>query len=298
MGPRGRSGLGGRPSRRGRASSSRFLDFGQFRASGARATIGRVRKRNLGGVVADWIGAELTVPVGQGAGEPFPVWPWQRKALRGIFADGVQTASVSVPRGNGKTTLLAAVGVAAIAGPLARPRTETVIIGPSFTVARETFVACRDMLTDRAGGELDRKRWRVWDGQNVCAIECRATGAKVRTVGSDPRRLHGIRAAGLLILDEVAQWEPRVKRDRAFSALRTSLGKCDGCRMVIIGTRAADPSHFFELLLQGGADFSLSYAIREGENPFSARVWRRVNPSWNYLPNVRETVRRKPRRRR
>ena len=51
-------------------------------------------ERNLSG---------LTVSQGRRAGEPFAVLPWQRRFVRHAFAPGVQSAALSVARGNGKT---------------------------------------------------------------------------------------------------------------------------------------------------------------------------------------------------
>ena len=75
----------------------------------------------------------LTVTQGQGIGDPFMLLPWERKFVRGAFStDG--DAGLSVGRGNGKTTLIAGIGSAAVDddGPLVEPRAETVIVASSF----------------------------------------------------------------------------------------------------------------------------------------------------------------------
>ena len=58
--------------------------------------------------------AGLRISQGEGAGGPFVLLPWQKRLLRGAFAPSVQTAAVSVGRGNGKTTLFAATAAAAV----------------------------------------------------------------------------------------------------------------------------------------------------------------------------------------
>ena len=63
----------------------------------------------------------------------------------------------------------------------------------------------------------------------------------------------------LVIADEPAQWPPGTS-DRMIAALRTSLGKIDGGRLIALGTRPADSEHWFEKMLSGGADFALNYA--------------------------------------
>ena len=56
------------------------------------------------------------------------------------------------------------------------------------------------------GDELqDRARWKVWDTAQQARVEDRVTGARVRCIGSDPRRAHGL-APVLTLADEPAQW--------------------------------------------------------------------------------------------
>ena len=61
--------------------------------------------------------ASLTVTQGRFAGERFILLPWQRKFIHGVFGPGVKTAALSVPRGAGKTTLIAAVASAIVVSP-------------------------------------------------------------------------------------------------------------------------------------------------------------------------------------
>ena len=55
------------------------------------------------------------------------------------LASGVQSAALSVARGNGKTALLSGIAAATLDGPLAVPRGETVIVASSFEQARIAF---------------------------------------------------------------------------------------------------------------------------------------------------------------
>ncbi len=79
------------------------------------------------------------------------------------------------------------------------------------------------------------------NSQSVSAITNRATGASVRVIGLDPRRMHGLQPS-LIIADEPAQWPP-ASTDPAIAALRTSLGKIPGSRLIAIGTRPTDSGH-------------------------------------------------------
>jgi hypothetical protein len=54
----------------------------------------------------------LLVPKGTGAKKPFVLRPWQRRIVRGLFDDPRPRAGlVSIPRGNGKSTLAATLGL-------------------------------------------------------------------------------------------------------------------------------------------------------------------------------------------
>ena len=129
--------------------------------------------------------ARLTISQGRRAGEPFVVLPWQRRFVRGAFAPGVQSAALSVARGNGKTALLSGIAAATLTGPLVVPRGETVIVASSFEQARIAFEHVVAFLGDKLD---DRDRWRVWDTAQQARVEDRLTGARVRCIGSDPRR--------------------------------------------------------------------------------------------------------------
>ena len=145
-------------------------------------------------VLLDYLSG-LTVSQGRLAGQAFAVLPWQRRFVRGAFRDGVQSAALSVGRGNGKTALLSGIAAATLNGPLAVRRGETVIVASSFEQARIAFehvIAFMGAMID------DKDRWRVWDTAQQARVEDRVTGARVRCIGSGPRRAHGL--APVLVL--------------------------------------------------------------------------------------------------
>ena len=230
--------------------------------------------------------AGLTVTQGAGIGQPLQLFPWERRFFRGMLRDGVEESALSVSRGNGKTTVVAALACAALDGPLATPRGETVVVASSFDQARIAFEHCLAFLADKI--DSDRQRWRIQDSANRASIEDRSTGARVRVLGSDPRRAHGL-APVLVVADEPSQWPPG-SSDRMIAALRTSLGKIDGGRLVALGTRPADSEHWFEKMLSGGADFALNYAARDTDPPFHLRTWQRANPSLKYMPVLKRVI--------
>ena len=225
--------------------------------------------------------SDLTVTQGRLAGQPFAVLPWQRRFIRGAFAPGVQSAALSVARGNGKTALLSGIAAAILDGPLAVPRGETVIVASSFEQARIAFEHVVAFMAEKLE---DRARWKIWDTAQQARIEDRKTGARVRCIGSDPRRAHGL-APVLVLADEPAQW-PETTGERMVSALRTAAGKQPHSRFVAIGTRPADAEHWFSKMLAGSADYAQCHAARASDPPFQRRTWAKANPSLPAMPDL------------
>ena len=227
----------------------------------------------------------LEVSQGRHAGEPFTVLPWERRFVRGAFAPGVRSAALAIARGNGKTTLVAGVACAYLDGPMVERRGEVVIVASAFSQARIAFEHVLAFLDPRD----DPGRWRIQDSANTATVEDRRTGARVRCIGSDPRRAHGL-APVLVLADEPAQW-PHTSRDAMLSALATARGKISGSRLVALGTRPADAEHWFSRMLAGGADYSQQHAARPDDPPFRLRTWRRANPSLDHMPDLLGVIR-------
>ena len=225
----------------------------------------------------------LEVTQGRLAGRRLSLLPWERRFLRGVFRPGVQSAGLSVGRGNGKTTLLAGVGAATLIGPLATVRGDTVIVASSFEQARICFEHVLAFLEGCLGQRTLRETFRVWDTAQQGAIQHRETGARVRCIGSDPRRAHGLSPV-LVLADEPAQWESS-KSSAMVAALRTAMGKQPGARFVAIGTRPADPEHWFAKLLES-ADYAQVHAAERTDPKFHRRTWRKANPSLPAMPDL------------
>lgn len=246
------------------------------------------------GIVADVEGfiGTLTVTQGDGEGRPFPILPWQRRFIRGMFRkEG--NAAMTLARGNGKSSFIAALACAAVIGPLAKPRAETIVVASSFDQGRIIHEHVMAMLR-ALGHDLDRRKtWKVLDTANKAQVEYRPTGARVRCIGSDPKRAHGLAPGGLgVICDEPAQW-PSTTSARMYAALRTSLGKIEGARLIALGTRPSDSEHWFENLLRNPLAFGLRYQATDEareKRPFHLATIKQANPSWAYLPTLRRTV--------
>ena len=137
--------------------------------------------------------------------------------------------------------------------------------------------------------EKHPRRFRIADSQNVASIEDRETGCRVRCIGSDPRRAHGL-APVLILADEPAQWLP-TQAESMLAALKTASGKIPGSRFVALGTRPADPGHWFAKMLDGGAGYAQCHAAGADDPLFHRRTWRKANPSLDWMPDLEEAIR-------
>ena len=211
----------------------------------------------------------LVVSEGRLSGERLKLMPWQREFVRG-FTDTDGISCLTLARGQGKTTFCAGIAVATLDGPLMKSRAETVIVAGSLQQARIAFRHVKFFMGEKlelrsANG---RKIFRVWDTMQGCLIENRLTGAILKCQGNDPRKAHGL-APSLVLCDEPSQWDGR--GEAMLSALRTSAGKQEGFKMVCLGTRPANPDHWFARLLDGGTDYIQSHARRPRRPAVRAR---------------------------
>ena len=230
----------------------------------------------------------LTLSGGDHDGEPFKVLPWERRFIRGAFGK-VQDSALSVARGDGKSALVAGLACAVVDpdGPLHAKRRHVDCFASSFDQGRVIFDDVLAFMGEKHDLE-SRRLWRKQDTANRATLEYRPTGARVRCLGSDPKKAHGLRS-WLALCDEPAQWDA-AKRDRMLAAIRTGLGKSPGSRLIALGTRPSDEAHWFSRLLKS-AGYSQVHAARDDDPPFRLATWRKANPSWAHLPSLRERIR-------
>ena len=237
--------------------------------------------------LADYL-ERLTATQGDGAGELLRVLPWQRRFIRGAFAPAVETAALSIGRGNGKTAFVAAIAAATVNGPISQPRAESVLVASSFAQARIAYDHVLAFLQPAI--DAAPQNFQIQDNAQRASIRYRPTGATLKVLGSDPKRAHGL-APVLVLADEPAQWPPSTA-GRMLAALATSLGKIEGGRMIALGTAPDDTAHWFSRWTRGGADYAQLHAALPDAPPYQRRTWKKANPSLDYFPTLETTIRR------
>ena len=244
-------------------------------------------KNRLGPRIIKFI-SQLVLTGGDHDGYLFQVLPWEKRFILGAFSvDG--PAAISVARGNGKSALVAGIACAVLdpTGPLHGARRECVVVASSFEQSRVIFEDVLAFMRQRYDLS-NREVWRVQDSSNRAIIEYRATGARVRCIGSDPSKAHGLRPF-LSLLDEPAQWD-HSKSERMLAAIRTGLGKTPQSKMIALGTRPASNEHWFAAMLGGTADYAQCHATESGDNPFNKSTWKKANPSLDHLPSLEKEI--------
>lgn len=209
--------------------------------------------------------------------------PWETRFLHRLARTRGDLA-LSVSRGNGKSALCAAIGAAVLDGPLRVPGAEVILVASSFAQAGIMF---RDVVAYLGDRVEDRKVWRKRDTSGIAEIEYLPTRTRLKAIGADPRRAHGLRPL-LVLCDEPAQ-HPPTTAEAMLAALRTGLGKFPGSRLIALGTRPDDEAHWFARMLAG--DGGTVYAARPDDPPFHRRTWKRANPSLDAFPWLEDRIR-------
>ena len=133
----------------------------------------------------------------------------------------------------------------------------------------------------------DRELWRRQDSANQATLTYVKTGARVRCIGSDPKRAHGLRPF-LVLADEGGMWEAG-KADQMISALRTGLGKLPNSRLIALGTLPSDGQHWFSQMLRDAPYHQLHAAAKDAPI-YRASTWRKANPSMPFLPSLKAEI--------
>ena len=237
-----------------------------------------------GEVVSDLVKALEAQPPG------LAVLPFARSWVRSAFAEGIEVAALSCPRGNAKTHLagrLAALGITP-GSPLWQPRIETLAVSASLEQSRVLLGFVREALGER--GEVD---YRWLDSGQRLACTHKATGTRLRILSSSAKRAMGLSQFGVIVADEPGAWETRGGR-LMYDALRQSLGKREGQRVVLIGTRApAEPGTWWPELLEAGngpGRHVTLLAAPPGDPWDSWPVIRACNPMVNASATLRATI--------
>ena len=209
---------------------------------------------------------------------------FQKDFLAAAFAPGIDTAALSVPRGNGKSFLAAVMGQAVI-NPGNRAfinGREAVLVAASREQAKIVLNYVREMLHGRDG-----YKWR--DSQNSMGVRHIPTGAGLRVLSSSGKRAMGLVNVPLVIADEPGAWET-IGGELMHDALQTAQGKPNSrLRVVYVGTLAPARHGWWHDLITRGSQRSTHVTMLQAD-PDKWDRWpeiRRCNPLTAVSPSFR-----------
>ena len=213
-----------------------------------------------------------------------PLRPFQREFVRRALAPGIDTAALSMPRGNGKSWLAAHVLTRALTpgDPLFVSGAEYLLCAASIEQARLCFRFVRSNL--EATGE-----YRFLDSSTRIGIAHKASNTRLRVLSSNGKTAMGVVGCPLAVADEPGSWEVGGGQLMA-DALMTAQGKPGSrLRLLMIGTLAPATGGWWHDLIAAGSTGSTHVTVLQGE----AATWdrwttiRRANPLTSISPEFR-----------
>ena len=153
--------------------------------------------------------------------------PFQREFIRGALAPGIDTAALSVPRGNGKSWLAARILTRCLTpgDPLHVAGAEYLLCAASLEQARLSYLFSRADLEPT--GE-----YRFLDSVTRIGITHKATNTRLRVMSSKAKSAFGIVHCPLLVGDEPGCWET-VGGTLMADAIQTAQGKPGSAMRVV-----------------------------------------------------------------
>lgn len=212
----------------------------------------------------------LLVTKGVGAGEPFLLRDWQSDLVRGVFAPGIRTGLVSLPRANGKSALAAALAVAELfCGPASA---EVLVVASDQRQASIVFNLARRLI--ETSPEL-AERTQVYKDRIVVP----ENDATMTPLPADPAALHGWDPS-LLVVDEL-----HVVTEDVWEAVTSVSGKRPESLVLAISTPSTSAdSIMWKLVEHGRSGTDPSFYLKEFTAPDGCALddraaWKVANPA-------------------
>lgn len=228
----------------------------------------------------------LPIVSGLKAGERMELIEFQRQFVRAVYGPTddkgdrlVRLAALSVARGNGKSGLLAGLGIGHLMGPMAEP------YGECYAAALDREQA--SVLYRMTCAFIYETPWmaaRVNIRDQLKEITDNETGSIWRALTSDARKAHGL-APSFWVADEVAQWRSRELWDN----LATGMGKRASALGITISTQAADDHHFFSEMLDADPVPTIYTQLHTAPDDCALddqEAWKAANPALGQFLNA------------
>ena len=200
---------------------------------------------------------------------------FQKQFIRHATGPGVDTAALSLPRGNGKSALAGHL-VSRVLDPsdkLFTPGTESVLCAASIEQARIVFRFARETLEPT--GE-----YRFLDSATRIGITHKSTNTRLRVIGSNGKTAMGLVNTPYAVADEPGSWE-NTGGQLLHDAIQTAQGKPGSpLKAIYIGTLAPSVDGWWAQMIERGSHHSTYVQSLRGD-PEKWDTWpeiRRCNP--------------------
>ena len=201
--------------------------------------------------------------------------PFQEEFIAGATAPGVDTAALSLPRGNGKSWLAGHL-VSRVLTPgdsLFRAGTESALCAASIDQSRIVYGFVRENL--EATGD-----YKFLDSGNRISIRHKPTNTRLKVLSSTGKTSMGLVNTPLVVGDEPGSWE-RKGGQLLNDAIETAKGKPGSpLRSIYIGTLAPSEDGWWHDLVDGGSRGSTYVMALQGRRKQWADIdeIKRANP--------------------
>lgn len=191
-------------------------------------------KKNLtrGEKICSFMEKYLIVPEGDLIGQPFRLMPFQRNWILEVFDNphGTHTAILCIGRKNGKTSLIAGLLLAFIAGP------ETVrnsqIVSGAMSLEQASLVHALAVKMINMSPKLAERIKIFPSGKKLLGL---SENVEYKALSAEAKTKHGL-SPRILVLDELGQ--VRGPSDPFVSTLQTAQGAYEDAMQLIISTQA------------------------------------------------------------
>ena len=212
---------------------------------------------------------------------------FQKTFLAGALASGIDTAALSIPRGNGKSTLAAYILARCLTpgDELYVPGAEYLLCAGSIEQARNTYRPIRAHLEPTGA-------YKFLDSQMRLGVEHKASNTRLRVMSSNAKTAFGVVGVPMVVADEPGAWE-QVQGGLMNDALQTAQGKPgSNLRVIYIGTLAPARAGWWVDLIKAGSMGSTYVQALAGDRAAwdSWQTIRRCNPLVAVSPMFRRKL--------
>lgn len=236
-----------------------------------------------------WIEKNLRIPEGDKVGEPFILYPWQKKIIHDVYGSPTRRAIVSFGRKNGKTALAAALLLVHLLGPKAVSGSQMYSTAQSREQASLIFNYARKMvlLSDYLLGYVTIR-------DSAKQLLCDPIGTSYRALSADATTAFGLSPV-FTVHDELGQ--VRGPTSDLFDAMETASGAYENPLSFIISTQAPTDADLLSILIDdaaAGHDPKVKlflFTADAAEDIRSPEAWAAANPglgTFRSLEDVRE----------